>query len=1183
MEAPIHRLWRLTIAGRRVLGDPFLRTAFFVSQFPLGEGIYPINMNPKGTLPLPPELEEKLAHYRRQVWIVKLAEGAFAALFGLAVSYLLVLGLDRVMETPGWLRGLLLTAGVAGFGIGLPLKWHRWVWRQRRLEDAARLLRRRFPRLGDQLLGIVELSHCEAGVGEGRSEALVRAAMAQAAKSVEGRDFSDAVPAARHRRWGWIAAAGCGVILLAGLLVPPAARNAMVRWVAPWRDVDRFTFARIEPVPRRWVVPFAEPIDLTAQLQKDTDWSPSGGTARLSGQPKVTADLEKGGYEFALPPQKSEALLKLSIGDVRERVEVIPTRRPELKTLQARLRLPEYLQYQTEPEIEARGGSITVLRGAEAAFTLTASRPLSKATMDGIDQRVEGDQVRTGAVAVQEDGERVFLWEDADGLSAREPLRLKVRAVDDSAPEVVARREALEQVVLETEVVSFDLEVRDDFGIKRAGLEWTGADPSLPPGQQVHGDKVAAAGGPEQKTITERATFSAAREGVAPQSLEVRAWAEDYRPGAPRSYSPAFLLYVLNKDEHAIWLTEQFGRWLAAAKETYEHEQRLHAANEELHALRADELDRPEIRRRIAQQAAAENANAARLASLNDNGRRLVEQATRNDAFDAGRLENWAGMLKTLKEIADQRMPSVADLLKASANAKLAGNQASTAQGNPPGDTKSGVPGESSKPPGEAQPPGGKSSSAPQVSQGPQPLPGGPPKPMDPNAPPKEAMPSVSDREAGFYAQTKPEEDPNAAPKKPSGGMLTLPTTTLSGGPPPSKKPGGDEGQSPAGDQMTQALYEQRDLLERFAKVTDQLQELLASLEASTFVKRLKAASRKQIAMAADMNKETLGGFGLPKKAVTGPVAARSSDVASRAKVESESVRVIQSDLEAYYQRKQDARFKNVLDQMKKVEIVSALAKVGTEADINLSGRTISGAEFWGDTLDRWAEEMVAAAEASNCKGGANGDALPPETVLKVMQVLYDEMKLRDETRELENSRPALEAGSHKVKARILASTQADLAEKIRDAAGDVVNLPDGVKRFEKELKLLSAVVTVMDEAESILGKPDTGAPAVAAESEIIELLLQARRQNPGGGGGGGSNPGGGGGAATAAMAALNEIGPGVDPSASVQNRNVDQSTGRAGREFPEEFRSGLDAYFNALEGAKSNEGPVVPEGGSLP
>jgi hypothetical protein len=29
----------------------------------------------------------------------------------------------------------------------------------------------------------------------------------------------------------------------------------------------------------------------------------------------------------------------------------------------------------------------------------------------------------------------------------------------------------------------------------------------------------------------------------------------------------------------------------------------------------------------------------------------------------------------------------------------------------------------------------------------------------------------------------------------------------------------------------------------------------------------------------------------------------------------------------------------------------------------------------------------------------------------------------------------------------------------------------------------------------------------------------------------------------------------------------VNQSTGRTGRDFPEEFRTGLDSYFNALEG----------------
>jgi hypothetical protein len=31
-------------------------------------------------------------------------------------------------------------------------------------------------------------------------------------------------------------------------------------------------------------------------------------------------------------------------------------------------------------------------------------------------------------------------------------------------------------------------------------------------------------------------------------------------------------------------------------------------------------------------------------------------------------------------------------------------------------------------------------------------------------------------------------------------------------------------------------------------------------------------------------------------------------------------------------------------------------------------------------------------------------------------------------------------------------------------------------------------------------------------------------------------------------------------------NREVEQSTGKAGRELPEEFRRGLDSYFNELD-----------------
>src|SRR5688572_20719623 len=183
---------------------------------------HPRAMN--GPLPLPPVLSSKLSDYRRRVWVVKLAEGVLAAVFGLAVSYLLVLGLDRLFETPAWLRGLLLLAGALVPGLGLPLKWHKWVWRQRRLEDAARLLRWKFPRLGDQLLGIVELAKEDSAV-TGRSERLVQAAMAQADEAVKDQDFSHAVPKATHRQWGW-AAAGSAVVVVAGFVaINEAARN----------------------------------------------------------------------------------------------------------------------------------------------------------------------------------------------------------------------------------------------------------------------------------------------------------------------------------------------------------------------------------------------------------------------------------------------------------------------------------------------------------------------------------------------------------------------------------------------------------------------------------------------------------------------------------------------------------------------------------------------------------------------------------------------------------------------------------------------------------------------------------------------------------------------------------------------------------------------------------------------
>src|SRR5205085_11675643 len=107
-------------------------------------------------------------------------------------------------------------------------------------------------------------------------------------------------------------------------------------------------------------------------------------------------------------------------------------------------------------------------------------------------------------------------------------------------------------------------------------------------------------------------------------------------------------------------------------------------------------------------------------------------------------------------------------------------------------------------------------------------------------------------------------------------------------------------------------------------------------------------------------------------------------------------------------------------------------------------------------------------------------------------------------------------------------------------------------------------VSRVMAEATDILARPETGPPATAAETEAIELLLQSKRFKPGGGGGG-SNPGGGGGGTTA-DSALSLIGRGVNEKEVREAPRAAQATGETGSTLPEEFRTGLDAYFNRLE-----------------
>ncbi|MFM9115311.1 MAG: hypothetical protein ACKOU6_04020 [Planctomycetota bacterium] len=1179
-------------------------------------------------LTLPESLQAQLLQFRRHLWTVKTLEAVAGAILGVGVAYLASYALDRLFDTPAWLRGLLLLTAVVGCAL-VPLAVHRWIYRRRHLDQLARLLTWKHPSIGDQLLGVIELAHSDSE--QARSRRLCEAAIAQVAERAQGRDFRDAVPQPRHRHRAITAALAvlaCGALWL---FSSSAAVNAWQRFLNPWSNTPRYTFAQIEALPQELVVAYGEPFQLGVQLSEAAAWRPATAQLTLPGQPPITARLHEGRYHFDLNGQIDQMPLQLRVGDLSTVVQLDPTLRPELTAVKAAVELPDYLE-RVEPLVkDVRGGSVTLVKGSRVGFTATANRELTSAQVNGQATQPDGSNIPSPKSAVEGPAKLQFEWRDQFGLSGKEPFQLSVNGRDDEAPSLSSEGLPRQKVVLDSEQLTFSVRAQDDFGVKRVGIEWRGLDETTV-SKPAQGERILAAGGSDKESLDLTGTFSAKALGIDPQPLQVRLFVEDYFPGRPRSYSPPFTLYVLSPEDHAIWITEQLNKWHRQSLEVRDRELQLYETNKQLRELTAEELDDPSTRRRLDAQSAAERANGRRLESLVDAGEELVRQATRNPEFGVGHLEKWAEMLQLLKGISDERMPSVADLLKQAADAPQSG-QASK------GDPSKGQP--SAGKPSEGKPSSGDSSGdkpksgEPQQSNGK----GGESKPSEDNRtagqnraggagsgdqkdPQEEkktpSVPNIQDVES---TQLDPNKDLKKEEEKKSGGgqskpSLGLPSTNLVGGGKSGDPP-------PAGQKLDEALAAQQDLLAEFDKISEELNKVLANLEGTTLVKRLKAASRMQNGIAGRLGSTINSAFGThkpepkmsmvdangnvvrprrngglrptpgPDQAAANPnpsgtaekpgetpeskpvadpkreqIVKLTSELSQQELKGSQDVSNIMDDMQAYFERRRMTIFKAVLDEMRQQDVVGSLRQLSDDI-AKQRGLSIAQCEFWSDTLDRWAEDLVEPSSSGSCPGSKSRGSLPPSIVLEVLKIIEGEMNLREETRVAEQSRAALKKEEYKEQGEKLASDQNDLGVRIDKVAERIRQLPDGPEEFGKELQLLEAVSQVMGEASVILGAPETGPTAIAAETEVIEMLLQSKRFNPNGGGGGGGASPGGGGRGTTSDSALALIGRGKNEREVREDRGTAQTTGETGPKLPEEFRAGLDEYFNRIEGVK--------------
>ena len=198
----------------------------------------------------------------------KMVEAASIAIFSICMAFLCVFIADRLTNTPSgcappcscwhwpaaWSRRCICTTGFGGIG-----NWN----------NLARLLSRKLPRIGDQLLGVIELSHSEAE--QARSRTLCKAAIEQVATRRHNIATSAMRPPNRATGCGarWPPARlSCACVLFAAF--PAAASNAFVRFAAPWSNTPRYTFTGIQPLPETLVVPHGEPFNVVARLTENT-------------------------------------------------------------------------------------------------------------------------------------------------------------------------------------------------------------------------------------------------------------------------------------------------------------------------------------------------------------------------------------------------------------------------------------------------------------------------------------------------------------------------------------------------------------------------------------------------------------------------------------------------------------------------------------------------------------------------------------------------------------------------------------------------------------------------------------------------------------------------------------------------------------------------------------------------
>lgn len=663
-------------------------------------------------IPIPEDLRKQLADFQQALWRIKITEAALAGIFGLIFSFLLVFLLERFFPISAFSRLLILLAGTSITAVFAPFWIRRWVYGHRREEQLARLISKKFPKLGDRLLGIVELQN-QSEDRKALSPELREAAMAHVAAQAAKRDITEALPSSRHKKLTLGVALALTAVILGFIIAPKAGANALKRWLMPLSDTAHYTFTQFETsqIPDPLVVPLGEAFTLTAPLKSSSDDRPETARARYNQQDWIQAHLGKDHqYRFDFAGQETQGSITLEAGDTSLTLSVHPHLRPEIDHFQALITLPDYLQLPPR-KVDTRTGVLNSLEGSQVTLSGSFTREIAEASArfraeareqtgtspaepaiqtttpqqlrqaeaslaaksselekavdipapHPLQLSISGNRISTEPITLGSFHAQIpFTWTDVLGLQGADSFKVRIESSKDLPPTAYIQGSERNIVILPEETLELDITSEDDFGLKEIGIAWKGELTQATSENPAHGSLIIQTGSPSSTRLSDKVLFSPQTYGITPQKIQLMAYTMDYKPDRAITYSEPINIYILTREEHAQTLKNRFDRIISELEDSARKELHNLDLNERLDKTQsAQELQNEKNQQTLAASQEEEAKNAEKLKKIAQKMEELFKDAARNGEIDIQTMKDMADAMTNMKELAETDLPQI--------------------------------------------------------------------------------------------------------------------------------------------------------------------------------------------------------------------------------------------------------------------------------------------------------------------------------------------------------------------------------------------------------------------------------------------------------------------------------------------------------------------------------------------